>query len=45
MDGFKAPRKGMSQQLDRILEDIARKERNANQAFLFDMEDIGSALS
>jgi DNA polymerase-3 subunit alpha len=43
MDTFKAPRKGMSQQLDRILDDIARKERNANQAFLFDMEDIGSA--
>ncbi len=40
MDCFQIPRKQMIQQIDRILEMAARKERNAGQATLFDAEDI-----
>jgi len=45
MDSFKAPRKGMIDQLDRLLEDSIRRERNANQASLFDAAEIGTSAS
>src|SRR5262249_35856188 len=40
MDAFRLPRKQMMEQLDRILEDIARKERFAGQSSLFDFEEM-----
>ncbi len=40
MDCFQLPRKQMILQLDRILENSARRERNANQHSLFDAEEI-----
>jgi DNA polymerase-3 subunit alpha len=45
MDSFNAPRKGMIEQLDRLLEDSIRRERNANQASLFDFAEIGQAVA
>lgn len=43
MDSFNTPRKGMVEQLDRLLENISRRERNANQASLFDMAELAPA--
>jgi DNA polymerase-3 subunit alpha len=40
MDCFQVPRKYLMQQLDRILEDVARKERHAGQASLFDFGEV-----
>lgn len=40
MDCFQVARKFMIDQLDRILENTARRERNINQASLFDASDI-----
>src|SRR6185295_846955 len=45
MDKFNAPRKGMIDQLDRLLEDSIRRERNANQVSLFDFTEIGQAVA
>ena len=44
MDCFSLPRKQMVLQLDRIMENAARKERNAGQASLFDAAEM-SAVS
>jgi DNA polymerase III subunit alpha len=44
MDCFQVSRKFMIDQLDRILENTARRERNINQASLFDMSDITPAV-
>ncbi len=43
MDCFQIPRKQMIQQIDQLLEMTARKERNAGQAMLFDVEEIAPA--
>lgn len=40
MDCFGLSRKQMVENLDRILENVARKERNVNQASLFDFEEV-----
>lgn len=43
MDGFGVPRKAMISQLDMILENSARKERNAGQGGLFDEMELAPA--
>jgi DNA polymerase III subunit alpha len=43
MDTFGVPRKQLIGQLDEILEDVARKERHAGQASLFDFGEIAPA--
>lgn len=43
MDSFNTPRKAMVEQLDGILENLARRERNANQASLFDLQELAPA--
>jgi DNA polymerase III subunit alpha len=45
MDSFTTPRKQMILQLDHILEDLARKERNAGQASLFDFTEIEKSIN
>ena len=45
MDNFNIPRKQLIQQLDHILEDVARKERHAGQATLFDLSEVRPVVS
>ncbi|MCI0413159.1 DNA polymerase III subunit alpha [bacterium] len=45
MDSFQVPRKQLIQQLDHILEDVARKERHAGQATLFDLSEVRPVIS
>jgi DNA polymerase III subunit alpha len=45
MDCFKVPRKQLIEQLDHILEDVARKERHAGQASLFDLSEVRPVVS
>ncbi len=40
MDSFNLPRKQLIEQLDHILEDVARKERHAGQATLFELSEV-----
>jgi DNA polymerase-3 subunit alpha len=44
MDGFSIPRKQLIAQMEQIQEDIARKERNAGQASLFDFAEMRPAI-
>ena len=44
MDSFKIARKQLIQQLDGILEDVARKERHAGQATLFDLGEVAPMI-
>lgn len=43
MDCFKIPRKQLVESLDRVLDSAARKERNANQASLFDFHEVSAS--
>jgi DNA polymerase-3 subunit alpha len=45
MDSFGSSRKQLIQQLDTILEDLARKERHAGQATLFDFGEMAPTFS
>lgn len=45
MDAFGVPRKQLIQKLDSILEDVARKERHAGQASLFDFGEMAPSVS